>query len=130
VNPVLLLLFIEDELPAAPFNRRICGGRGWTTCYKNITNGAGQLYLMSTTVAHYLLREIAVSFLVSVCFHKAFFQNICFEFGTLCANASSCLSSHVASKINEKVGATEGLSSQEDGIIEEECRRRYSLAKQ
>mmetsp|Transcript_27808 Transcript_27808/g.41234 ORF Transcript_27808/g.41234 Transcript_27808/m.41234 type:complete len:369 (-) Transcript_27808:56-1162(-) len=54
VNPLLLFQFIEDELPPAPFNRRIYGGRGWMTRSKNIMYGAGQLYFMSTDVAHYV----------------------------------------------------------------------------
>jgi len=50
VNPLLLFQFIEDELPAAPFNRRIHGGRGWMTRSKSIMYGAGHLYFMSTDV--------------------------------------------------------------------------------
>jgi hypothetical protein len=54
LSPELLLQFIEDDLPPAPLNRRIYGGRGWMTRSKSILYGAGQFYFMSTDLAHYV----------------------------------------------------------------------------
>ena len=54
ISPDSLMNFIEDELPPAPYNRRIYGGRSWSTRSGAVFYGAGQFYFMSSDLAHYV----------------------------------------------------------------------------
>ncbi|GFH55255.1 hypothetical protein CTEN210_11731 [Chaetoceros tenuissimus] len=57
-SPTMLMDFIEDELPPSPFNRRIFGGRVWTT-KANIYYGAGAFYFLSADLAHHISHNLS-----------------------------------------------------------------------
>ena len=46
--------FVEGELPPAPYNRRMYGGPSWGNYVKSSIYAAGQYYLMSSDLAHYV----------------------------------------------------------------------------
>lgn len=50
----LLLQFLDDDLPPAPFNRRIYGGTSWASWAHNHMYAAGQFYFLSSDLADYV----------------------------------------------------------------------------
>ena len=57
-SSTMLMDFIEDELPPFPFNRRIFGGRVWTT-KANVYYGAGAFYFLSADLAHHVSHKLS-----------------------------------------------------------------------
>jgi hypothetical protein len=59
VSTELLMNFIAYELPPAPYNRRIFGGRSWFSNEGNVYYGAGQFYFMSSDLAYYVGNKLS-----------------------------------------------------------------------
>mmetsp|Transcript_20757 Transcript_20757/g.30426 ORF Transcript_20757/g.30426 Transcript_20757/m.30426 type:complete len:321 (-) Transcript_20757:70-1032(-) len=56
----LLFQFIEDDLPPAPYNRRIYGGTSWASYGHSIMYAAGQFYFLSSDLANYVANGLTV----------------------------------------------------------------------
>ena len=57
----LLLDLMSDELPPAPFNRNIYGGKSWSSYIKSVLYAEGQFYFMSADLANWVGLQLSAA---------------------------------------------------------------------
>ena len=60
LGPNVFIDFMDENLPPAPYNRRIYGGSVRTSRTKNHFYAAGEFYFMSTDLAHWVGHEMGI----------------------------------------------------------------------